>query len=137
MSIRSIFILCAAAGLAACAAQKPAPFSAAEACSVSGSNYESRDVQCQFPKAQAGRKFLFKANFSGGHDDTVARLQPTLNDVPLECDEGSKVHLIAEDGDVSLWCSFAVAGNNPQGDVFKVKVYFSHAQYVNYEVAAQ
>jgi len=35
------------------------------------------------PEIRIQRKYRFKANFSGGHDDTVARLIPFMNDAPL------------------------------------------------------
>lgn len=143
MLARSLLTLSLAAGLSACVSGKaPIAFSPSDACSVSASTYDSREVQCHFPKTEFGRKFRLKANFSGGHDDTVARLEPSLDDSPLNCDAGSKTHLSAEDGDVSLWCVFSPSNQNSSnqnkdGGIFKATIRWSHAEYVNYEIAAQ
>jgi hypothetical protein len=134
---RRLPLVLAIATLAGCASQPPAPFSSADACSVTASSYESRDVQCRFPQAQNGRKFRFKANFTGGHDDTSARIDSFMNDAPLDCDEGSKQNLFAEDGDISLWCNFAPAGAAPGNSILKVQIHFSHARFVDYEIAPQ
>lgn len=136
MSKHLLPALCIAA-LAGCATQEPVVFAPAEACSVTASSYESRDVQCHFPQSQTGRKFRLKANFTGGHDDTSARLETFMNGAPLDCDADSKKNLFAEDGDISLWCTFTPAGT-AQGDAtVDVQIHFSHARFVDYEIAAQ
>lgn len=137
MLARVLLAFAFAAGLSACATKAPIVFSPSEACSVSSPTYDTREVQCQFPKTKFARKFRFKANFSGGHDDTMARLEPFIGNSPLNCDEGSKTHLFAEDGDVSLWCIFSVADPIQGGGIFKVTIRWSHAEYMNYEVVAQ
>lgn len=124
-------------GLSACATRAPAAFSPADACSVTASTYDSRELQCRFPKVEFARKFRLTANFSGGHDDTVARLEPSIDDSPIDCDAGSKLHLSAEDGDVSLWCIFSVAEHAKEGGVFKTTIRWSHAEYVSHAVAVE
>lgn len=126
-----------ALALAGCATTTPAAFSPADACSERSTAFGRQEIQCQLPKTGFTGKLRFKANFSGGHEDTSARIEPSIDDVPLACDEGSKVHLVQEDGDVSLWCDFAVADPMRGNGVFKVVVWWGHAEYVNYEMAVQ
>lgn len=123
--------------LSACAMKAPVAFSPSDACTVSSPTYDTREVQCQFPKTGHAQKYRLKANFSGGHDDTMARLESFIDNSPLHCDEGSKTDLFAEDGDVSLWCTFSVAAQSPGSGVFKATIRWSHAEYVSYEVLAQ
>lgn len=136
MSFRILLTPILAAGLAACATQKPVAFSPTTACTETATTYETREVQCRIPAQFAG-KLRFKANFSGGHDDTVARLESFWNEAPLTCVEGSKTWLSAEEGDVSLWCDFPAGGQAKDGGVFKVAFRWSHAEHVNYEVVVQ
>lgn len=136
MCVRTLLAFSVVA-LAACATKSPPVFSLSEACSTSAPAYDAREVQCQFPKTELARKFRLKANFSGGHDDTAARLEPFVNNSSLNCQEGSKTHLFAEDGDVSLWCIFSVADLVQDDGVFKVRIRWSHAEYMSYEVIAQ
>lgn len=137
MLIRIFFLLSVAAFLSACATKPPTAFSPADACTVSSPTYDTREVQCQFPKTAFAHKLRLQANFSGGHDDTMVRLEPFVGSSPLTCDEGSKTYLFAEDGDVSLWCIFSVANQLKEGGVFKVTIRWSHAEYMNYVVVAQ
>jgi hypothetical protein len=60
-----------------------------------------------------------------------------MNSAPLTCDEGSKTHLSAEDGDVSLWCIFSIADHTSGNGAFKITIRWSHAEYANYEVLTQ
>ena len=130
MFARSLIVLSAAATISSCATT----FSPNEVCSESPLTYDSREVQCKFPKATFARKFTFKANFSGGHDDTKARIESFIDKAPLSCDEGSKTNLFGEDGDVSLWCTFTIADHPHTDGVFTVKIKWSHAEYTNYAV---
>jgi hypothetical protein len=95
------------------------------------------DVACPLPAAGAAQRFRFKANFSGGHDDTMASMTATLDDRPLACDAGGKTRLQGEDGDVSLECLFAVEGRGGAKALLKVAVSWSHAEYQNVELAAE
>ena len=100
-------------------------------CTVSSPAYDAREVVCRFPAAEAGR-FQLRANFSGGHDDTSARIEPFLDELPTVCDEGSKLKLFAEDGDVSLWCNVPAAETGRKERVLKLIVRWSHAEYVDF-----
>src|SRR5947208_3152181 len=62
------------------------------------------DVSCPLPASAEPKRFRFTANFAGGHDDTMAQLVAGLDDQHLTCEPGSKVSLMAEDGEVSLFC---------------------------------
>lgn len=135
MSLRVLFLSAIAAGLAACAATPPttpAAFSAGD-CANGTVNFDNRDVQCRIPAGVAGR-FRFTANFSGGHDDTAARLEVSVNGAPFACEDGSKLFLNAEDGNVSLWCDLSTAGPIAAAGAFEVRIYHSHAEFVDYAV---
>ncbi len=90
-------------------------------------------IQCQIAASATPQRLRFKVNFSGGHDDTMAFMTPSLDDAPLDCDKGSKISLMGEDGDVSLDCRFSMAEKPGTKKVLRVKVLWSHAQYVDFE----
>jgi hypothetical protein len=96
-----------------------------------------QEVECQLKDAGPARHFTFSAQFSGGHDDTLASMTPSLNGQPLACLGGSKTRLMGEDGEVGLHCHFAVAGDEGVAPVLKVLLKWSHAQYVNFGLAAE
>ena len=86
-------------------------------------------LSCELPNRTSDQHFRFRANFSGGHDDTVASLDAIhLDGQPLVCAPGSKARLEGEDGDVSLECRFEVAAKDAARN-FEVQVRWSHAQY--------
>jgi hypothetical protein len=133
-----IFLTCFSVfALSACATKAPAPFSPGDACSERSAAFGKQEIQCQLPKTGFAGKLRFKANFSGSHDDTSGRIEPSIDDVPLACAEGSKMFLSQEDGNVSLWCDFAVADPVPGSGVFNAVIWWGHAEYVNYELAVQ
>ena len=79
------------------------------------------------------QQFRFKANFTGGHDDTMASMTATLNGGPLTCGEGSTTSLQGEEGDVSLECRFSMTEKAGTKPIFGVVVSWDHAQYTNFE----
>jgi hypothetical protein len=96
-----------------------------------------RSFTCPLPAAKKSRRFRFKANFAGGHDDTTASMTVALNEMPLVCEQGSKTSLMAEDGNVSLECIFSTAGK-PAADLkLQVLLKWSHAQYTDFEFRAE
>jgi hypothetical protein len=137
MLARILLASFSALALSACATKPPATFSPGDACSERSTGFGKQEIQCQLPKSGFAGKLRFKVNFSGGHDDTSARLEPSIDDAPLVCDEGSKMFLSQEDGNVSLWCDFPVADPVQGNGVFKVVVWWGHAEYVNYEMVAR
>ena len=58
---------------------------------------------------------------------------PSLDDAALDCDKGSKISLMGEDCDVSLDCRFSMTKKPGTKKVLRVKVSWSHAQYVDFE----
>lgn len=104
------------------------------ACDSHGTISE-RDIVCHMTSPEA-RSFRFKADFSGSHDDTTASLEASLDGQPLQCMEGSKTELAGEDGDVSLLCRFALAGS-PDSRRVTVRLSFRHAQFVDFQLAAE
>ena len=92
-----------------------------------------RTIRCKLTASAKARLYRFKANFSGGHDDTIASLRARLDGAPLECDATSKTSLMGEDGDVSLACNFALAQRSDVEHVFDVTLSWGHAQYTDFE----
>ncbi len=109
---------------------KPINQRAAVQCEAQASPGDLRNIACPLKASTTPRRYRFKADFSGGHDDTMASMALSLDGAPLACDEGSKTSLMGEDGDVSLECRFSVpqAAGAP---VLKVVVKWSHAQYTD------
>ena len=105
-------------------------FAADLPCTTAAPTWDSREVACRVPAAQ---RYVFTARFSGGHDDTMARLQPQLDGAPIACDAGSKTDLVGEDGDVSLHCAFTVE----RAAELRVTVRWSHAEYTAAALAAR
>ena len=105
-------------------------------CRVDATAYDAREITCPLAPSGTARRVVFTARFSGGHDDTMARIETFLNGEPLRCGEGSRTSLFAEDGDVSLHCRFSVAaaaaGN---AGMFRSIVRWSHAEYVGFDFA--
>jgi hypothetical protein len=121
-----------AAGAAAPAGAAPAP---AVPCVAQPSAGDLKNVSCRLPAATTTGRFRFKADFSGGHDDTMASIALTLNGEPLECAPGSKTRLMGEDGDVFLECRFDIAPST-QSQLVAVTIRWSHAQYEGFDLAS-
>ena len=128
----SMFTAIAGLVVAAPAGAAPIP-----ACAVENALYDTRDIVCPLQAGAPGRVYRLQVNFSGGHDDTQAALVPTLNDAPLACAVASKTRLIGEDGNVSLYCEFRLAPSDDAMQVFRAKVTWSHAEYVDYTFSAR
>lgn len=92
-----------------------------------------RDFTCALDASGAAHRYLFKANFAGSHDDTTASMTASLNGSPLVCEEGSKISLMGEDGDVSLECKFSLAQQAGTKHLLRVTLKWHHAQYVDFE----
>lgn len=133
MLARGLIVISIAAGISSCATQ----FSPNDVCAINSPTYDSRQISCQFPKTVFARKLTFKADFSGGHDDTKARIETFIDNAPLKCREGSKTDLFGEDGDVSLWCTFSISDYPQSKGVFTATVRWSHAEYTNYEMTVE
>jgi hypothetical protein len=88
-----------------------------------------REIACELRSVAKGDRFQFVARFSGSHDDTSASIALRMDDAPLACEPGSKVSLFAEDGDVSLECTFAVPREGTGTVVARVR--WHHAWYVD------
>lgn len=95
-------------------------------CEAQSTGGQGMTVQCRLPPG--AQQYRFVAHFSGGHDDTKAVLRPSLDGTPLACDSGSKTRLFAEEGEVSLDCSFSTP---PSGEAarFDVLLTWSCADY--------
>ena len=127
MRVAALLLLCVP-GLP-CYAVGPQP-----ACEMESPGHDSREVSCAIPVSPQAQRFEFVVNFSGGHDDTSASMQAALDERPLGCEENSKTSLFAEDGEVSLYCRFTVAGGL-QGARLKIAFRWSHAQYTSFAFA--
>jgi len=64
----------------------------------------------------------------------MASMTLSVDDEPLSCDQGSKTHLMGEDGDVSLECRLSVPTTAEARRVLRVSVKWSHAQYTDFEL---
>ena len=123
---------CSSVALGAALVIMPVPAAAAPLpCSSTSAGEDGREFTCRIQAADARRPLRFKAFFSGGHDDTVASLQVTLDGSPLTCGEGSKTRLMGEDGDVSLECRISVPSTGDSNHVLTVLIKWSHAQYTD------
>jgi hypothetical protein len=91
-----------------------------------------RDISCALDVASAPQGFRFKADFSGGHDDTTASMTLSVDGAPLPCEQGSKTHLMGEDGDVSLECRFSLPDSGNTSRVLRVLLKWNHAQYTDF-----
>lgn len=105
-------------------------------CTSQSPGGDLRNISCPLNAPSAARRFRFKVDFSGGHDDTMASMALTLDGAPLACEPGSKTQLMGEDGEVSLECSFAVAAAAGAARTLTVQVKWSHAQYTDFALVA-
>jgi hypothetical protein len=114
------------------------PAAAAEAltCEPLSVAWDRHEYRCPLTADGNERRLRFKADFSGGHDDTEASMALTLDGAPLACDPGSKTRLFGEDGDVSLECRLVLAGPAGTQRVLGAKLRFSHAEFVAIELSA-
>jgi hypothetical protein len=133
---RTAVAMLAAAGVAKALAAG-APGEENLACKSQWSGGDFVQFSCPLPARGTEGRWRFKADFAGGHDDTSASMTVTLDNVPLDCDAGSKTRLFGEDGDVSLACSFRVRGDIGAQPVFGVALLWSHAQYVRTVLVAE
>ncbi len=104
------------------------------ACESQATSFDSHALKCSIP-AGVSHRYRLEVNFSGGHDDTMASMTARLDGVALHCDDGSKMRLMGEDGDVSLVCIFSTRAGSDEDHVFEASISFSHAQYVGYALA--
>ena len=135
--MRSTFlrsIICLSAGLV-CGADGGTAFAAGSnklQCESGSPGGDLRDISCPLAGASAPQRFRFKADFSGGHDDTMASMALSVDGAPLECEQGSKTHLMGEDGDVSLECRFSLLATGSTRRLLRVVLKWSHAQYTDF-----
>lgn len=135
-SIATLTIFLAAAGLPlGVAAGAPGQENAACESEWLGGDFVT--FSCSLPARAAAQRWRFKADFSGGHDDTSASMQLALDDQPLACDADSKTRLFAEDGDISLVCHFRAQAKPGERRLLVVKLLWSHAQYERTEFVAE
>lgn len=93
-----------------------------------------QEISCALPAAAVAQRYRFRAEFSGGHDDTMASMSATLDGAALRCDDGSKMDLMGEFGDVSLECRFSAPPQGDARDRFKVALRWSHADFARTEL---
>lgn len=125
----ALTMLTLAAAAPAPAAERPM----SSPCQASSPGGDRLDFSCPVDASGVGQRFRFSAYFSGGHDDTMATMVPTLDGAPLACEAGSKTRLMGEDGDVSLACRFTLQGPAGAKHVLDVSVRWSHAEYTHVE----
>ena len=123
----------AALAVALAAGANPAAAQTKPPCESPAPGYDSQVVKCTLASGTA-KRYRFKANFSGSHDDTTASMTTTLDGAPLACDKGSKTDLMGEDGEVSLECRFSIAGEGSATRLLSVTLSWRHAQYKDFEL---
>jgi hypothetical protein len=122
---------------AAAALAAGAPGDENKACESQSSGGDFVEFTCPLAATGAAKVWRFKADFSGGHDDTSASMSMTLDGAPLACEAGSKTRLFGEDGDVSLICRFRTGAASGGRSTLVVALLWSHAQYVRTELVAE
>lgn len=105
--------------------------SAAPRCEAPDTPGDYREVSCALPAS--AQKLRFVARFSGGHDDTQAWLEASLDGEPLACAPGSKPRLIGEDGNVFIDCRVALVEGSAARKL-EIALKWSHAQYTGIEL---
>jgi hypothetical protein len=105
-------------------------------CDTQSASWDRHEYRCPLTANGAEQRLRFKADFSGGHDDTEASIAFTLDGAPLACSPGSKTSLFGEDGDVSLECHLALTGPAGAKRLLGATVKFSHAEFVAVELSA-
>jgi hypothetical protein len=120
-------------GLAAAAETSANPIQGKPHCEWLTFGGDHREFKCPLNASGTTQSFRFKAMFSGGHDDTSAKLTATLDEQPLACEEGSKTSLLGEDGDVMLECRFSIKDKAGTASLLGVTLVWSHAQYTGIE----
>jgi hypothetical protein len=104
-------------------------------CDTQSAGWDLHEYRCPLTANGAEQRLRFKADFSGGHDDTEASMVMTLDGVPLACSQGSKTSLFGEDGDVSLVCHLALTGPPGSKSLLGATVKFRHAEFVAVELS--
>ncbi len=93
---------------------------------------DRRDVACTLEPSPEARIVRFAVHLTGGHDDTRASMQATLDGKPA-CATGSKVALFGEEGDVSLECRIERPAGSAAG-VLRVVVVWTCAAFARHEL---
>ena len=97
-------------------------------CETHATNWKWLEFRCPMTINMEGQPMLFKADFSGSHDDTRLSMTLSLDGVPLACNQKSKTSLMGEDGSVSLECHFALDGSPGTKRMLGVLIQIWHAQ---------
>jgi hypothetical protein len=105
-------------------------------CDTQSAGWDRHEYRCPLTANGTEQRLRFKADFSGGHDDTEASIAFTLDGAPLACSQGSKTNLFGEDGDISLECNLSVTGPPGTKRMLGATVKFSHAEFVAVNLSA-
>jgi hypothetical protein len=105
-------------------------------CDTQSVGWDRHEYRCPLTANGTEQRLRFKADFSGGHDDTEASMVMTLDGVPLACSKGSKTSLFGEDGDISLECHLALTGPPGTKRLLGATLKFRHAEFVAFELSA-
>ena len=119
------------------AAATPGTSLKAAACVETDRMMDWREITCAVPAGASPRRFSFRAMFTGGHDDTSASIAPALDGRPFAGGAGSKLSLLGEDGQVSVFCQFDRSAIPAAGAKLKVLIKWSHAEFADYEFSAE
>jgi hypothetical protein len=98
------------------------------ACQTHATNWKWQEFRCPVTINKEGQKMLFKADFSGSHDDTRLSMTLSLDGAPVACSQNSKTSLLGEDGNVSLECHFVPGGTAGTKRMLGALIQIWHAQ---------
>jgi hypothetical protein len=97
-------------------------------CETHATNWKWQEFRCPLTINIEGQPMLFKADFSGSHDDTRLSMTLSIDGVPVACNQNSKTSLLGEDGSVSLECHFSLDGSPGTKRMLGVLIQIWHAQ---------
>lgn len=105
-------------------------------CKSVSASYDTLRISCVVPPADKLRRFDFQVKFSGGHDDTSARLSLGPGAAQQACESGSKPQLEGEFGDIELRCLVSVGASRNTGRI-DFSVQWRHAELTGYGLLAR
>jgi hypothetical protein len=105
-------------------------------CEANPQRGDRLEIVCSLPPERGVQRLRFRAYFAGSHDDTTLSMVPTIEGQPLACDDGSRMRVEGEDGDVHLECRFR-AGSPASRPMLKVQLSWHHARYTSFELVEQ
>jgi len=105
---------------------------AAAGCAVPDLTSNAARAVCVIDPAAVSRIVELQAHFRGFHDDSEAVIAVRRNGAAVPCEPGARTELSREsgaEGDVSLFCRFAVEPTGAAGSSVEALLRFRHAEF--------